>query len=79
MYDLEEIPLKTPAAGGKADLETWEMVVKLKNALVGPGRAAGPGCSGDRGVGRREREAHAEALDVLHGAAAPLLHVAREK
>lgn len=42
--DLEEIPLKTPGAGGEPDLETWERVGTLKMpllALAGDGAAPG--------------------------------------
>lgn len=43
MYDLEEIPVKTPKAGGKIGFGDQGNYWEINNTLVGPAQGCGMG------------------------------------
>lgn len=63
MYDLEEIPVKPPRAGGKIGFGDMGNDWGIKNALVGPAQGCGMGLLRET-LGQREQKPHSEVPEI---------------
>lgn len=74
MYDLEEIPVKPPRAGGKIGFGDMGNDWEIKNALVGPAQSCGMGLLRDT-LGQESKNPTLKCLKSqnVHKANAPLI------